>query len=41
MASITTVDRRNGRDCTKIRDSEYLKRFKDLVNEVIKEETNE
>ena len=39
--SITTVDKRNGRDCTKIRKSEHLKRFKDLVNEeVIKEETN-
>lgn len=29
-----------GEICTKIRKSEYLKRFKDLVNEVIKEETN-
>ena len=39
--SITTVDRRNGRDCTKIRKSVYLELFKDLVNEdVIKEETS-
>ena len=37
----TTIDRRNGRDCTKIRKAEYLKRFKNLLNkEVIKEETN-
>ena len=37
--SITTVDRRNGRDCTKIRKSVYLEQYKDLVNDIIKEET--
>ena len=31
--SVTTVDRRNGQDCTRIRKSMYLEQYKDLVKE--------
>ena len=39
--SITTIDRRKGRDCTKIRKPVYLEQYKDSINEdVIKKETS-